>query len=194
MCNRLLLALFLVVAAAQLFVPAKMIWDKEQVFHQGKPFKFKAEPIDPYDPLRGKYITLSFERQRIKISQDDNWRHYQDVYAVLSEDSNGYARVTSILNSAPEYTQDYVLAKIDYVSAGKPRFAYIDFPFTRFYMEESKAQEAEWIYREATRDTTSVTYALVHIQNGDYALKDVYIDSVSISKLVLRGREEVQEE
>ena len=55
------IVLFVLVALAQLYVPAKMIWDQEDVLKNGSEYKFKTDPVDPNDPFRGKYITLSFD-------------------------------------------------------------------------------------------------------------------------------------
>ena len=63
----LILTSFIAVALIQLLVPAKMIWDQEEVMRDGKVFRFKTEPIDPNDPFRGKYITLSFQEENTNI-------------------------------------------------------------------------------------------------------------------------------
>ncbi|MBA4241981.1 MAG: GDYXXLXY protein, partial [Sphingobacteriaceae bacterium] len=49
--KKLLLVTFCVVALIQLYVPAKMIFDSEDILTTGKEFKFKTEPIDPNDPF-----------------------------------------------------------------------------------------------------------------------------------------------
>ncbi len=60
----------------------------------------------------------------------------------------------------------------------------IEYPFDRFYLEESKAPEAERAYWEANRDTTQVAYALVAVKNGHAALKDVMINNKSVIDVV----------
>ncbi|MCP3932456.1 MAG: GDYXXLXY domain-containing protein, partial [Bacteroidetes bacterium] len=59
----------------------------------------------------------------------------------------------------------------------------IAYPFDRFYMEESKADDAEDIYREFQRDNRRAAYALVNIKEGKAVLKDVLIDGISIREL-----------
>ena len=51
-------------------------------------------------------------------------------------------------------------------------------------MEESKAYDAELTYTQSSRDTNSVTYALVNIKNGESVLKDVMINGVPIREIV----------
>ncbi len=60
----------------------------------------------------------------------------------------------------------------------------LEFPFTKFYMEETKAADAEKLYWETLRDNSKTIYALVYIKDGDAVLKDVCIDGVSIKELV----------
>lgn len=51
--KKTLLSVFILVAIVQLYVPAKMILDREDILDTGKEYKFKTEPIDPNDPFRG---------------------------------------------------------------------------------------------------------------------------------------------
>ena len=52
---------FGLLVAAQLYVPASMILGRENTIKAGKEFQFRVAPIDPNDPLRGKYIRLDYE-------------------------------------------------------------------------------------------------------------------------------------
>lgn len=88
---------------------------------------------------------------------------------------------------------DFIEAQVWYVSESDPRRLMIDYPFDRYYMEESKAQEAEDTHRRAQRDTTRITYALVSVKNGDAVVKDILIDGISISEIVKANREGAKE-
>jgi uncharacterized membrane-anchored protein len=74
MIKKTILPLFALTCLAQWFVPAQMIYDQEQVLREGKTYHFKTAPIDPSDPFRGKYITLSFERCKECICQHHRLR------------------------------------------------------------------------------------------------------------------------
>ena len=78
---------------------------------------------------------------------------------------------------------------MSYVTEGGDNRLTVDFPFDRYYMEESKAIEAERTYRESQLDTNQVAYALVSIKDGESVLKDVLIDGVPIREIVLKERE-----
>ncbi len=82
----------------------------------------------------------------------------------------------------------FVKAKVSFVSDDGSQQLTVDFPFDRYYMEESKAVEAEQVYRESLPDTNQVAYALVKIKDGEAVLKDVLINDVSIRDIVISER------
>lgn len=56
-----------ILVAVQLVVPASMIYNAEAIIAKGTEYKFITTPIDPTDPFRGKYITLSYRENRFQI-------------------------------------------------------------------------------------------------------------------------------
>ena len=175
--KKILFLLFILVAIVQLFVPAKMILDREDVLKTGKEYKFNVEPIDPSDPFRGKYITLRFKDTKFDNYTDNKWIRNETVYVIFKLDKKGFAIIDSVSREKPIGTEDYLKTKIKYYNNVK-------YLFNRFYMEESKAYTAEVLYKESRRDTSKVTYALVNIKNGKAVLKNVLINGVSIRELV----------
>ncbi len=174
---------FILIACVQLYVPAKMIYDQEDVLKSGNEYKFKAAPIDPNDPFRGKYITLRFEANSFSVQNINEWIQGEEVYVQIQADSTGYARIRSVLKEKPKNDPDYVKASIGYVDEVNLKLL-INYPFDRFYMEESKAQPAEDMYRKSIIDSTQIAYALVHVKNGEAVIRDVMIDGISISDLL----------
>ncbi|MEM9391089.1 MAG: GDYXXLXY domain-containing protein [Bacteroidota bacterium] len=185
--KKILLPLFIVIAFIQLYVPAKMILNQEEVLETGKLFKFKTAPIDPNDPFRGKYITLNFEATSIPVEVDSIWKYKQQVFITLEEDSAGFAYPKSVFQQAPDNEPHYLKVEVDGTYNNE---LWITYPFYRFYMDEYKAPQAETTYRQAQRDTTTIAYALVAVKSGEAALKDVFIDDVSISEVVEKARKE----
>lgn len=176
---------FVVVAVVQAFVPLKMIYDTEKINDEGTVYKFKTEPIDPNDPFRGKYITLRFEAENFKTT-DSLMDMRQDVYVSVENDSEGYARVKEILKEEPEEGH-YFKAKTGYLVSDE---LHLDFPFDRFYMEESKAPQAEVAYRKySATDNPKPAYALVAIKDGETYLKDVIVDDKPIREYVMEQQE-----
>ena len=182
--KKLILLIFILVALVQIYVPAKMIFDSETVLESGTVYKFKVAPVDPNDPFRGKYITLSFLENRFQVPNVNAWATNEVVYVILTTDKDGFARIHSLSKEKPADNQHFVKAKIGFATATNDKYLNIVYPFDRFYMEESKAPVAEKVYLEAVRDTTQVAFALVKIYDGEAVLKDVMIDGISIREIV----------
>ncbi|MBP7469701.1 MAG: GDYXXLXY domain-containing protein [Flavobacterium sp.] len=178
-----LIILFLFVAMAQLFVPAQMIYNQEDILNTGKIIKFQCEPIDPNDPFRGKFITLNFKESGIKVKNLKGWNRNETVFAKIETSKDGFAKIKSISKTEPKDNSIYLKLKINYIADyDNENKIYLDFPFNRFYMNEYKAKNAEEVYAESTIGTTKTAYASVAVKNGEAVIKDVLIDNVSIKK------------
>lgn len=182
-------SLFVIMIIAQWFVPLQMIFQQEDVLAKGKIFKFKTEPIDPSDPFRGKYITLRFAETRYPVDTSLHFLPGEDIYVAIANKGE-YASIQSISREVPNNTGEYVKAKVWY--SGSDSQVEIQYPFDKFYLEESKAADAERAYWEANRDSTQVAYALVAIKNGTAALKDVIINEKSVVDLVKEMNEDTE--
>ena len=189
MDKRIVLPVFILIVLAQLYVPVKMILDREAILNKGTAYKFKTEPIDPNDPFRGKYISLRYEEDRIQVQNEADWLSGEMIYVLLTTDSEGYAKIQSVAKEPPTDEQDYLKTKVSYVSSNGSNQLTIDYPFNRYYMEESKAYDAELTYRESQLDSNQIAYALVNIKGGEAVLADVLINGVSIREIVINGRE-----
>ena len=177
---------FAAMALAQILVPAKMIWDKEKILDDGTAYKFRCAALDPNDPFRGKYITLRFDQDDFDVDTLSEWERGQVVYVMLGTDEEGFAKIVDLAEHQPlAASDDYVKAEVGWVSNHTDNWqVHIKYPFTKFYMEESKAYEAELAYREAARSGNQTAYALVNIKNGKAVLKDVLINHVPIVEVV----------
>lgn len=183
--RKIILILFILVALVQVYVPAKMILRREAVLRGGTEYKFRAAPIDPYDPFRGKYITLSFAETSTTIQDEQDWTMGETVYVQFVTDVNGFAKIKSVSKTKPP-NDDFLRTNVDYVSRSGSNKLTIEYPFNTYYMEESKADDAELAYRRSSIDTSRTTYALVRIKNGAAVLKDVMINGIPIKEVVKR--------
>lgn len=198
--SKILLILFILVALLQLYIPAKMILDREDILNSGKTYKFKTEPIDPNDPFRGKYVALNFENDSFEITDSTYrkrnktyWNRNETVYLSLIEDKRGFAKINSVSKIKPENLEGVLKAKIRNESNWhEKKILYFDLPFDRYYMEESKAYEAEQIYWQGQRDTSQIAYALVSIKNAEAVLKDVFINETSIKEIVKNRLKQIE--
>lgn len=185
--KKILFPAFILLALAQLFVPAKMIMDQESVLKKGTAYKFKTAPIDPYDPFRGKYVWLAYDNNWVEIDTAEAWKYFEKVYVELEKDTAGFAKIKSVSHQQPltNASSDYIESSIASIRTYEnPPKLYVNFPFDRFYMDEFKAKPAEDIVRESTRDTSIISYALVKVKDGQAVLENVFIDDVPLKEFV----------
>jgi|TARA_B100001173_G_scaffold297426_1_gene294046 uncharacterized membrane-anchored protein len=182
--KKTILILFIFVAIAQLAVPISMIYKKESVAKSGEIYKFKTRPIDPYDPFRGKYITLNFERKSIEVEDREEWEDGEMAFFTLKKDSLGYAEVFDISKSKPK-NGDFIKMKVAIYHRGTMgKTISYKLPFDRFYMNEDEALNAEIEYEKANRNSNKENaYAVVKILDGEHVLEDVIIGGVSAKDL-----------
>lgn len=189
--NKLLITIgFLIMVAAQWYVPGKIIVDQENALTVGTAYKFKTRPIDPNDPFRGKYVWLNYEMESVK-SADSIWDYQQSIYVYIKTGTDGYAEATRASKTLLDTNQDYVKADAGYY---QNEVLYFELPFDRFYMEESKALDAERGIRRTLlggRDSLApVCYALVYVKGDIAVLDNVFIGDVSIKEFVEKEQEE----
>lgn len=179
--NKYILIGIALVFAAQLYVPASLIFRNDDILNTGAMYKLRTAPIDPIDPLRGKYVLLNFDISRYTM-KDTLWKssEEQTVYVVLTTDNDGYGVIKEMLLEEPNNGEHYVKA----TAYGWDQNLNISYTFNRFYMEESKAYPAETLYREARRDREQNVYAEVYVKKGKAALKQVYINEVPLKEAV----------
>jgi uncharacterized membrane-anchored protein len=180
---------FAVMVSAHWIVPLSMIRDANRTIGEGAEYKFKTAPIDPTDPFRGKYITLDFDLRNY-YPADTNETHFAEsstVYALLGRDSTGYAKIKKLFQEPPVNDDDYIAVTYLYGAGSEDPYVSLSFPFTTFYLEESKASDAEQVYWQSRRDNDSLTcYAKVKVFKGDAKLLDVMVNDSSIVEVVKR--------
>ena len=181
--------IFIIIAFIQLFIPTQMIFNQENILDNGTAYKFKTQPIDPTDSFRGKFITLSYEMNSAP-TKDKSWQQYDDVYVYLKTDNLGFAELDTVSKQKLEITNDYVLATVSRFNdknwnIESEYLLYFNLPFDRFYMEESKAYDAELAFRKVQQDSIQAnTYSLVYVKNGEAVLDNVFINDIPIAKYV----------
>jgi len=187
--KKLILPLFFLLVIIQWAVPAGMIWKKEAIQRKGTDYKFRTEPVDPYDPFIGKYIVLRYKQPQVNILTKELKNTDREVYVTFKKDKQGFAQPDKITDKIPEGS-DYLKTSITNMEEIKDStMIMISYPFTRFYMEESKAPEAEQVYGVMSRDSASKVYALVSIYNGDAAIKNVFVNDTAITEMVKKRQQ-----
>jgi len=179
------LILLAMVAAGQLAIPVCMVRRQEQTLREGRAYRFRTAPVDPYDAFRGRYVQLSFEQNSAPWA-GGTVVYRQPGFAEVAEGGDGYAVVRRVALTPPAQG-DYCKVELSYpgwgTNAGVVNFR---LPFDRYYMEETKAPTAERVYRQQNRRdrVNSNTYALVFIKDGHAALGELYIGDKPVHEVL----------
>ena len=176
------LAAFMLTSLFQIYVPAGIIADREILLSEGKEFKFKCAPVDPSDPFRGKYITLNFEENSF-TTDNDNWDYNEDVYLTFKNNSEGFSEIESAAKEKPETGSDYLKLKTNGFSPEIKKL-HINYPFDRYYLNETKAPKTEELYNSSLIDSNNVTYATIAIKDGEGAIKNLFINDKPIEEII----------
>jgi uncharacterized membrane-anchored protein len=148
-----------------------MILRREWTLRHGKPYKFRTQPVDPYDAFRGRYVALSLEPDAVAVATNQTFEYGTRLYAALEEGPDGFVRVSAV-SSAPPVGKDYVKAKALWRDKDKLR---VQWPFDRFYMEETKAPAAERAYREHSRRGQQNAYVIVRVRHGMGVIENLFV-------------------
>jgi uncharacterized membrane-anchored protein len=168
--KKLRLIVFLLVALAQVSVPASMIWKRQRTLREGHLWKFRTAPVDPVDALRGRYLSLRFAAEEFP-SKDSPLSRNGNVYVAFKEDADGFASVDRV--SENRIPGDAVIRTDRYgFYDGK---AHVIFPFDKFWVSESDASAAEQAYAAHSRRGEVDAYVTVRIRNGDAGIEELYL-------------------
>lgn len=194
MNRKIIFIIFLIVALIQLAVPAKMIFDSENVIKKGETFKFQLDPIDPHDPFRGKYMTLRFTENEFTIDSCIQ-TGYVDAYIEIQSANNGYAKIKNISFDKPSSEKDFFKAKVycEYyphfenqkIDAQKSENKYVvTYPFTKYFMNELGIAAVEKKLLQLLRDSSAIAYGEVSIKNGQSRLTAIKVNGKKIEDMI----------
>lgn len=178
-----LLALFALLVLVQLAVPAGMILRRELTLATGETFRFRTAPIDPYDPFRGRYVTLRLEAATSPAPPGESFRAGEWVYALLGEDAEGFARFTGITRSRPE---GGAWLRVRVVYGGGDGTVHLKLPFDRYYAEESAAPQIERAYWRHSRRESREAWVTVRVRAGRGVLEELYLDGLPVGEYLAR--------
>ena len=164
------LALWIVLALAQLAIPAWMIMGQERVLREGRQIKIQTRPVDPADLFRGRYVALGFAVEQVPRDRAPETVEYDGTfYLELREGPDGLAEAVALTKEKP--AGELVLpVTVNFVS---PEMVGVELPFNRYYMDENAAPAAEREYRNRAADMES--WVTVRILNGRAVIEELYI-------------------
>jgi uncharacterized membrane-anchored protein len=203
MKNRLISFFILIGIVAQFAVFSAIIIRRELTLRYGDVCRFETAPVDPFDAFRGQYVELDYKEFTRGILSDRSFNRSTWCYLILSTDTNNFSIVSSISDSKPA-SGSFIRSRVkwstpEYVEKPKPdnkynREAtgkwriYFELPFSRYYMPEKLAPQAESAYRDANRRTPQdekKAAARVRIWRGMVVIEDIEINGKPIRECIL---------
>ena len=173
--HKFIIPAIVVIFIVQLYFISSPIILNEDLLKNGMPYKFRIAPVDPVDPFRGRYVTLSFRDNQVDVPLNEEWQYDEVIFAELENGKDGYARIKKLLRDRPEGL-NYIKTSVSQISVhDNKKTIFLDLPFNRFYTEESKAPELEKRYQQAATDSTKTAYIVVHVKKGDAVIKDMVL-------------------
>lgn len=176
--NKIKIAL-LILFAVQLAVPLSMIWRKEGILEKGEVVKFQVRPVDPYDPFRGKYLSIGLTDDQV-YTETKGLTEDQTVYVLLSADISGFADLRE-LSEDPYEGELYLKCTINDVM---DNYVTINPPFDRYYINEAYSELGEELYNRFSRGDREDAYVTVRISRGEAVLEDMYLAGKEINRLI----------
>tara|TARA_Y100000034_G_C6896819_1_gene413654 strand:+ start:1210 stop:1740 length:531 start_codon:yes stop_codon:yes gene_type:complete len=80
-----------------------------------------TQPVDPFDPIRGQYMTIGYEINR--IPEIDNVKIGDTIYIILEEDEEGISRHKESLLTKPK-EGIFIKGKVESISGENMRVEY----------------------------------------------------------------------
>jgi uncharacterized membrane-anchored protein len=195
-------------ALVTLTVPMYIVFTSEALMEAGAQYeyKFRTAPVDPYDVMRGRYISLNFETSStVPFVGKETPGRGTTVYVTVKKDITGYAVFDKAYASPPkgsawfETTADYYNSWEQGNSFGEantklPRVS-IKVPFDRYYMNEDNAPQAEYVYSMNTsQENRVIIYALVVIKDGRQGIKQIYVNDEPLNTYLEHTRGDYDKE
>ena len=171
-------AFYIVTIGIMWYIPAKKIIAIEAPATLPLTVDFKIQGYDPYDPGRGHFLALQVFPKYIDKAVAEKYNDKKTPYAVVGKDQNGIATVIDFV-AAPGEAPCFK-ANETVVHEGKVESIY---PFTRFYINEKLATDAERIFEEAVNANKLCVLRVKLYSDGASAVSALLIDGKDIRTL-----------
>lgn len=186
------LVCYLAAVAFILFHPVRTIWRFSFPSVKGMVFRFPVTAYDPYDPMRGRYVRLNFNdlERNIRLPKKNRalgFRNRQEIFAVLEQGQEAAVKIVDLAADRKEIPagklflpvrflwshQEYDAKTRKYLNKWKH---HIHLPFSRFYLNEKKAPEAEKLLQDRKSKAELI---VVLYPDGIYQVQDLVINGKS---------------
>lgn len=164
----------------------------ERILNEGEVFYLNVSPLDPYDPFRGRYVTLRFDTAtKAPLAKGESMKMLPKAYAIFEHhDHNDSIKEIRFIKPAHQSflevnvnvaklkgRLDYKDTKMDLANT-----IYFSLPFDRFYMREELAPKAEKVLR---RNSGISVRAKLRILEGKGVIEDLMVADTPLSQFIL---------
>lgn len=183
MKNKSAIAVFISLVIIQISFCSYLIYRHETILRNENQLKLAIEPIDPADPLRGKYINLRFKGEDLPLQPELKLKYGQRAYVNYTTDNNGFIKFNKISLNKPD--ENYIKIRIRYAD---DKNIHMELPFRRYYIMEDKAPEAESAYFRAARGDKADAYVVIRVKSGNVVIENLYIENMPIDEFIRKHK------
>jgi hypothetical protein len=185
--TNLLLPAFIIVALAQLYIPARLIIDLGKSDIIGTEYKLLVNRPLPRvqstsQERRIPFRTGRFDVNKISFPEESEFELGESLIVHFATGDDGFAIVNSVSKNVSEDDRDYVRAEVNYLFPDSVNEMLVLYSFERYFTVETLNAEVIEAYREALQDTTKTVYALINIAEGSFYYKGVFVDETRLSE------------
>ena len=179
--NIVRLIAYVAVLIAVMYYPVTKICRFEWPAEPPVVYDFEMSFLDPYDPMRGRYVLLDNLYTVTLDGERDYW--YGDLlYGIPEVDEHGIARIGDLQRNMPEKSG---FIKVTYrwgewSDDGEYIGGIVEMPFDRFYMNEERAIAADGLMKIARSEMQKVIIRTHVYSDGVCVPVDILIDGKSI--------------
>ncbi|HPO51095.1 MAG TPA: GDYXXLXY domain-containing protein [Spirochaetota bacterium] len=171
---------------------------------QGNSLYFKCSLYDPYDPIKGRYLSLSFPAQTLPLysfsefnldSSDDYEKKYEDadIYIVYNSPKNT-SSPSYISTQKPDDEDYFIKAKIDRINRNSYEI-YVNYTFDKYYIQEDMAILAENIMQDFENiDKINPTLVVSVDKDGNSRILNLTVYDLPIERYITKEKKKVKKE
>ena len=135
----------IIVAVVQLLVLFSVLGFKQYTVWTGETVRLAVAPVDPRDPFRGDYVTLTYDISRIDPNDLTGNRYaYGDIYVELREGEDGMWEPVAIHDGRDREFDDTVLLKGETQSSFSGDTIRVEYGIEELFIPEGSGRDIPW--------------------------------------------------
>ncbi|MEL6676136.1 MAG: GDYXXLXY domain-containing protein [Bacteroidota bacterium] len=152
--------------------PIYLVAKYEALIGEGVVYRFHPEPVDPFDPFRGRYVSINYAEDRMDYPEAEAaWQKGQTVYLVPAQKADGFTEWQEVLYTQPSHS-NYLETTVRRVN---DEAVFFNLPFEEYFVNEKAAPQIEQFFRDREEaELAANLYAEVFIKDGKAILRDIY--------------------